>query len=357
MLAKIFACQPAAPGTAQLMVRLRGEQAILSDLTFILCNNEQDYLQPDGRWGAAQHWFTVAGGYALAGGSGFRLGPTILDPLLANASQVQIQVKLASGEVRNTTLQLARDELFSSEARGQTGNYSSSSVLPTPEPVSPPVAAPVAPPVVQPAPTAAVSAADKPKGKSTPSRVPLIGIIAGAVLALLLIAAGLWWFLGRDTATPAAADAQQEATSAAAVPPASATTEPSSAPAAGAEKTAETTAASTCTVANLNSQKELDFVQGCVEQKLDSEALLTIIQAAKEAKKCGVAQRLYANRAQGGDSKIAIAYAREYDPESHQPGECFKTADKDTAAYWYETALQAEPDNKQVKQRLEELEK
>lgn len=344
MLAKIFACQPAAPGTAQLMVRLRGEQAILSALTFILCNNEQNYLQPDGSWSPAQHWFTVDGGYALKEGSGFRLGSTILDPLLANASQVQIQVKLASGEVRNTTLQLARDELFSSEARGQTGSYSSSSVLPTPEPVSPPVATPVAPPVVQPAPTAAVSATDKPKVTSTPSRVPLIGIIAGAVLALLLIAAVLWWFLGRDAATPAAAGAQPQATAAASAPSAPATAEPSA-------------AASTCTVANLNSQKELDFVQGCVGQKLDSEALLTIIQAAKEAKKCGVAQRLYANRAQGGDSKIAIAYAREYDPESHQPGECFKTADKDTAAYWYETALQAEPDNKQAKQRLEELEK
>lgn len=337
MLVKIFASQPAAPGTAQLMVRLRGDQVILSDLTFLLCNNEQDYLQPDGRWRSAQHWFTVDGGYALKEGSGFRIGATLLDPLLANASQVQIQVKLASGEVRHTTLQLARDELFSSEARGQTGNFSSSSVLPTPPPASPPVA----PPVAQPAPSAAVSAADKPTGKSASSRVPMMAIIVGAVLALLLIAGGAWWFLGRGSAVSSApTPTEQPATSAA-----------------GADKTADKPTASTCSVANLDKQKELDFVQGCVEQKLDSQALLTIIQAAKEAKKCGVAQRLYANRAQGGDSKIAIAYAREYDPESHQPGECFKTADKDTAAYWYETALQFEPDNQQAKQRLKELEK
>ncbi|WP_455818633.1 hypothetical protein [Pseudomonas cerasi] len=350
MLVKIIACQPAAPGTAQLMVRLRGEEGILPHLTFLLCNNEQDYLQPDGKWGTAQHWFTVDGGYELTKGSGFRIGPTILDPLLANASQVQIQVKLASGEVRNTTLQLSRDELFSSGARGQTGDYSSSSVLAAPEPVSLQVAKPVEEPVVQPpaqpTPAAAVSATAKPKGKSPSSGIPLIAIIVAAVLALLLIAGGIWWFLGRDSTKPAAATLpQQEATAAAA------------SPAAGAETTAETAAASTCSVANLNSQKELDFVQSCVGQKLDSEALLTIIQAAKDAKKCGIAQRLYANRAQGGDSKIAIAYAREYDPEFHQPGECFKTADKDTAAYWYETALQAEPDNKQAKQRLEELEK
>lgn len=64
MLAKIIACQPAEPGTAQLMVRLRGETAVLPDLTFTLCNNEQNYLQPDGSWSPAQHWFTVNGGYS-----------------------------------------------------------------------------------------------------------------------------------------------------------------------------------------------------------------------------------------------------------------------------------------------------
>lgn len=91
MLAKIIACQPAEPGTAQLMVRLRGETAVLPDLTFTLCNNEQNYLQPDGSWSPAQHWFTVNGGYSLANGSGFRIGPTLLDPLLANASQVRFR--------------------------------------------------------------------------------------------------------------------------------------------------------------------------------------------------------------------------------------------------------------------------
>ncbi|WP_252120404.1 hypothetical protein [Symbiopectobacterium purcellii] len=65
MLAKIIACQPAEPGTAQLMVRLRGEQALLTSLTFIICNNEQNYLQPDGSWSPAQHWFTIDGGYPL----------------------------------------------------------------------------------------------------------------------------------------------------------------------------------------------------------------------------------------------------------------------------------------------------
>lgn len=123
------------------MVRLRGETTILTNLTFTLCNNEQNYLQPNGSWSPAQHWFTVNGGYALNNDSGFRIGPTLLEPLLATASQVQIQIKLDSGETRNTTLQLERNELLSSEARGETGNYSGSSMLATPEDPSEPVIA------------------------------------------------------------------------------------------------------------------------------------------------------------------------------------------------------------------------
>lgn len=333
MLAKIIACQPAEPGAAQLMVRLRGDNALLANLTFILCNNEQNYLQPDGSWSPAQHWFTVNGGYPLANGSGFRIGSTLLDPLLATASQVQIQIKLESGETRNTTLQLVRDELLSSEARGETGSYSGSSLLATPEAPAAPVS--VAETVAEsvPEPVAPIMhAEERPQQKSTSSRLPLIG---AAALALVVIAGALWWFLGRDKAPDVvpAVQAQQET--------------PAAAP--------QTPAHNGCSEESLNTLNELDFVQSCVQEKLDSDKLLAIIQTAKEAKKCGVAQRLYANRAQGGDTKIALAYASEYDPKGHQPSECFKEADKDTAAYWYETVLQTEPNNQTAKQRLEEL--
>ncbi|WP_225086905.1 hypothetical protein U1R68_17895 [Pectobacterium colocasium] len=351
MLAKIIACQPAEPGTAQLMVRLRGEQALLTNLTFILCNNEQHYLQPDGSWSPAPHKFTIGNSYPLNSGSGFRIGSTLLDPLLANASQVQIQVELDSGETRNTTLQLVRDELFSSGARGQTGDYSSSSVLTTSEPDSASVTTPEPMPVSEsldqpePEPELVVlpplSANHDLKRKSQPSRVPLI---AAALLIVLLIAVGgVWWFLGRDATAnaPNAVDTQQDVTAVASL----------------ATAAEDNLATSDCSPTNLNSQKELDFVQRCVQQKLDSDKYLDIIQAAKNANKCGVAQRLYANRAQGGDSKIALAYASEYDPKDHQPNQCFKEADRDTAVYWYETVLQFEPDNQKAKQRLEDLRK
>lgn len=334
MLAKIFPCQPAEPGTAQMMIRLRGEEEVLSNLTFSLCNNEQNYLQPDSNWSPAPHWFTIEGGYPFNKGSGFSIGPSLLDPLLASASQVQIQVRRPSGETRNTTLQLVRDELFSSDARGETGNYSGSSVL------TPPVAAPTPEPVpvAEPVPTPA----EPTPAPSQPKRnVALVAMIAAGLLVLLIAAGALWWFMGRgsDPTQPATADKQSEVSAAA---PATEQVKPD---------------ASACTPANLASLSELDFVQNCVQQKLDSDKLLTVIQAAKDAKKCGVAQRLYANRAQGGDIKVALAYAGEYDPQDHKPSECFKTADSDTAAYWYDTVLQNEPGNQKAKLRLGELRK
>ncbi|MCW2457030.1 UNVERIFIED_ORG: hypothetical protein M2414_004791 [Rahnella aquatilis] len=332
MLAKISPCQPPVPGTAQLMIRLRGEEALLSNLTFSLCNNEQNYLQPDANWITAQHWFTIDGGYPFNNGSGFRIGPTLLDPLLERASQVQIQVRLTSGETRNTTLQLVRDELFSSDARGQTGDYSGSSVLATPTPEPVPAAEPVIT-VQEPVPA--------PAPRASKRNTSLILMIAAGLLMLLIAAGALWWFMGRDSvsAVPVTANKQPEA------------------PAVAAPAPEAKSDATECSPANLATQSELDFVQNCVQQNLDSDKLLTIIQAAKDAKKCGVAQRLYANRAQGGDVKIALAYAGEYDPKDHKPSECFKTADPDTAAYWYETVLQTEPGNQKAKQRLEEIRK
>jgi len=112
-----------------------------------------------------------------------------------------------------------------------------------------------------------------------------------------------------------------------------------------------------CSATNLATKSELAFVQACIAEQPPTDALLAVIQNAKSAQKCGVAQRLYANRAQGGDSKVALAYAREYDPKFHQSNDCFKEADNATAAYWYDTALQVEPDNAEAKQRYEELSK
>jgi hypothetical protein len=157
----------------------------------------------------------------------------------------------------------------------------------------------------------------------------LIGLLI--VVLLLLAAGGGFWFYKR---TPATAPV---ATAAAAAP-------------AGAD-------AQACTLESMNSLPELTFVQTCIKAAPDSAKLLEIINQAKAGKHCGVAQRLYANRAQAGDALIANAYAREYDPKYLKASECFPVADNATAAYWYETILTQDPNNAEAKQRFEELQK
>ena len=57
-------------------------------------------------------------------------------------------------------------------------------------------------------------------------------------------------------------------------------------------------------------------------------------------------------QAQGGNVEIALAYAEEYEKGSS----CFQ-ADKETAIYWYETALSNDPNNATAKEKLEALKK
>lgn len=100
---------------------------------------------------------------------------------------------------------------------------------------------------------------------------------------------------------------------------------------------------------------DLTFIQKCLQTKPLTPMIIQLINDAKKAKKCNIAQRLYANQSQV-NSTIAILYAKEYDEKYYQANSCFE-ADKETAIYWYETALNNDPDNKDVKARLAELQK
>ena len=55
-------------------------------------------------------------------------------------------------------------------------------------------------------------------------------------------------------------------------------------------------------------------------------------------------------------TQIALAYAREFDPATFVAG-CLTAADKETAIYWYELVLSKEPENAEVKARIEALRK
>ena len=377
MLAKIIATDPAVPGEAQLLIRLRGVTDLVESLEFALLNNQQNYLQEGDQWSPAPHWFSISGGYPLQSGSGFRVGAAIVDPLLVNQSPIQLHVKLASGEDRHTTLQVAREAVLPSSARGEVGEYGGSSVISTPVVEAPqvPELAPVGVPVeielpafsAEPEPEPEVEAEPEPVPVATPlpmastaapkSKTPLI---LGGVVLLLLLGALIFWFSRPADAPSAAAPVTDSIADTAAEPVTDPTAETAAELVAAEPVVNEASGEATddgCSATNLATKSELAFVQACIAEQPPTDALLAVIQNAKSAQKCGVAQRLYANRAQGGDSKVALAYAREYDPKFHQSNDCFKEADNATAAYWYDTALQVEPDNAEAKQRYEESSK
>lgn len=106
---------------------------------------------------------------------------------------------------------------------------------------------------------------------------------------------------------------------------------------------------------NNTTTDDLAFIQQCLQTKPDTQAIIQLINDAKKADKCNIAQRLYANQAQQ-NGQIAFLYAKEYDEKFYQANNCFK-ADKGTASYWYETALDRDPNNTLAKERLDELQK
>lgn len=108
-----------------------------------------------------------------------------------------------------------------------------------------------------------------------------------------------------------------------------------------------------CVLSQLNGSDELTLIQDCLKSKPSTEQILALIDDAKDENKCNIAQRLYANQSQQ-NAKIAVVYAKEYDNKFYQKNSCF-TADRDTAIYWYETALALEPSNDVAKTRLAEL--
>ncbi len=109
---------------------------------------------------------------------------------------------------------------------------------------------------------------------------------------------------------------------------------------------------SACNIEAMNALKELDFVRFCLKDATDSKVILQVIELAKREKYCGIAQRLYAYKAQSGDTIIALAYAKEY--ENSEPKQCF-TVDIDTARYWYQHILTYDTENTEAKARLAAL--
>lgn len=352
---RVLPRNPISPGTGVLVVQ--GWTGAFDHLEVAILENQQGHcLQPDGAWQSKECWFSCP--FVRDADSGelrINVGHFLVNPLLLSGSSVVHQLKLR--EAGDPASQAARvlqadRNLLSATAAGQSENDSYVFELPEiekplepepalePEPVveesivvSPPPEEPkpvVLPPeVLQPNPPVETA---KDEGKGSKKRL-------WALLALVLlaaVAAAVWWFVLRTPGNmpePAPGGAATSETT---------TPTPSAAPA-------------PCSVEAMGVSGEMAFVQGCVAQSPSSDELLQTIQSAKQAGHCGIAQRLYANRAQAGDMQIALAYAKEYDPQFHQASDCFKAPEADTAAYWWETILGFDANNELAAQRLKEL--
>lgn len=328
------------------------------DCSYEVCvqrNQDSRFLGADNQWTATQTWHQVDATESQNEFVALTLGPNVVDPLVENPQmtyllQVRYGQELAQGVMR------IREGVLSSHAAGQTGEAVAR--VAKPQPVAAPAEitasttaevplAGVAEPVTQ--------TVSQPKPKSSSALV-----IAVVVLVLLLIAAyfGWRWYQNQQQVV---VGTQPAATGAGVVTPppvpAPAAASPAPPPAVATTTVTPPPAPAPCSSEALAATKDdLAFIQTCLKTTPDTAKVLEVIEFAKTAKRCDVAQRLYAFKGQAGDIVIALAYAKEFDPTFFTAG-CVTAADKNTALYWYELVLAKDANHAEAKERAEALKK
>jgi hypothetical protein len=350
---------PTGPGYAVLTI-LGWKEGTANIEAAVQRNQDSRYLDESGNWTTHPVWHDVSvleqNGDSLSG----EMGPWLVDPLMANP-QVAYMFEMRNAEAKDKGVLRMVGHILSSQAAGnsvrqesRTRHEQSPAPSPTPAPSvtpapvveTPTVIAPtIAPVPVQVTPstgpsTTAIPPISNPSTGTPPPTTPpipapvkksrMLPLILMLLLLLPLLGGAAWYFgllpdLGIALPTTAAnstSDAKDEGV---------------------------------CGVSAMTDADDLAFVQSCVKSSPSSEQVMAVIEAAKQAERCNIVQRLYAHKAQSGDTKIAFAYAREYDPESFKDGGCIKSADAETAAYWYEIVVANDASNTVAKQRLEQL--
>ncbi|MGO2054792.1 MULTISPECIES: hypothetical protein [unclassified Halomonas] len=357
------------PGEGRLLLKgWKGETTSLQ--LSIQESQDQQFLHPEKTWSTKAHSFELA---SLEETDDQRLqvvlDSTIIDPLLElpGSTQYLLALQDTQGTQAKGVIRLSRD-LMPSSAAGSAPSTGGSSAL-----YSPPVAEkapepevkvepePEAEPEVgsEPAQVPEVEVPPAPASKAS-KRGPWLFLLLGLVL-LAAVAFGAWYWFSNNAGNAGSEPVEQETVEEEESNEAegSPVEEDADLPTeeASEEEVADSSAGSApvCSIAALEEQEELAFVQGCSKADVAPEALLSVIEAARDAEHCGIARRLYANRAIAGDATIALAYAREYDPAYHQASTCFTAADAETASYWYQIVLDTDPDNSEAQARFEEL--
>lgn len=283
------------------------------------------------------------------------LGPWIIDSLMAQVSSVNFVMYIRDSQHEDKCQVRLVGNIMGSAAAGDSSRTATvMEHTSKPEPITPAVKPESEPKqetltIVEPeTPDSVVTATTvdtiTPEPEKRKSKGPLLLTL---FLLLLLIAAALYYFLfmskETDSKLPAEQKQEQVIEDGETVQSETLTT-----PEAVVEE--PLAVINPCSLAS-SSGDDLSFIQSCLQSNPDTQQLLALIKEAKTNNQCNIAQRLYANQAQSGNVDIAIAYAREYEADSN----CF-SADKESAIYWYETALHYDADSELARQKLKELE-
>jgi hypothetical protein len=237
--------------------------------------------------------------------------------------------------VLRMTGQILSSQAAGSSVRMETRTRHENSPPPRQQPPSPPstvresTPSPAADP--QPEPRTEAKTEPRPEPVTPRSKLPLIlGLIA---LLLALVGGAAWFLLPTGFTFPGSGGTVADSGGA----------------------ITDQKAEGPCSAQAMMTGSDLEFVQRCLKSAPATDQVLAVIEAAKQAKRCDIVQRLYAYKAQGGDARVALAYAREYDPKTFKAGGCVTRADAETASYWYEIVVANDATNAEAKQRLEQL--
>lgn len=327
----VHADERAGPGWANLRVsglRASFSQAasdLATELQFSLQRNQDNrYLAERGDWSPSEVWHRAQSVSETDNTLTLRIGPDLVDELLADPRAVyRIHLRLGA-QAWAGVMRMARG-VYPSGAAGHVPDASRQVQAPALIPVDLPeqteqmVALDGA--VAEPAPARFASTSDKPSQRHKI-------LIASLLILLLAFIAGVIWYLlsQRQVVQPSGTQTGSEA------------------------------AAQPCSLQAMQAATDdLLFLQSCVQTRPDTKAVMAVIVAGKQAGRCDLIQRLYAHQAQAGSVELAVAYAREFDPQTFAGG-CFKEPDPATAIYWYDTALKLEPGRDEVAARIKALE-
>jgi len=352
---------PIRPGFARLVIHNWAGNTDNVTLS-VQRNQDQCFLDSDRAWIGSEVRHILPTLREDGESCSVALGPDIVDPLLASRENAYLLRLSDGGESDQGGLVIAGD-VISSLAGGS--NVIPNRLQPLAALDEPPVVASIPQPVVATPPTIDPPPPVPPVKKSSLTWLWLL-LVALAIIGLI----GAWLLLrpSAGVTSPAAdapaattapikpAEPAAPATSAPVAPAPSASGAPATSAALATPAPSVTASAAPCAPDTMKTTGELDFVKGCLQSQPNSAQVLTIISQAKEQKHCDVAQRLYAYKAQSGDTAIALKYAHEYDPLTAVKGGCF-AADTETAVYWYETVINQDAHNAEAKTRLSALKK